>query len=72
MRRNAHAAMRGRCPQEPKSRAGMRRAGMPRFSQSSGNTHIRDVLDPEADAFISTKVISRPRFITNACDLLVR
>ena len=53
-------------------RASVKAAGLPVFSQYSGQTHFRDTLDPKTGDVIASKVIERPRFVTNACHLLHR
>lgn len=59
-------------PFDPLSATSQRRAGLPRFTSYSGNTHFRDVIDPDTDELLSTEILTRPRFVTDACDLLVR
>lgn len=59
-------------PDNPIFAAALRRADMPRFSAFMGNFHLRDRFDPATGDSIGSRVISRPRFVTNACHLLVR
>lgn len=52
--------------------AATREAGLPRFAQYSGRTHLRDTSDPRTDEPQASEVLDRPRFVTNACHLLHR
>lgn len=59
-------------PRNAREAAATREAGLPRFAQYSGRTHLRDTSDPKTGEPLTSEVLDRPRFVTNACHLLHR